>query len=91
MKATIKAAIISVIWKGVQKFKTVHYINVVYSPNLGIDITEDQRIELSHRQERHYGVRALREEFDFSQDWLTAREQNGNPPTLTREQRCKRL
>ncbi|WP_314186475.1 TonB-dependent receptor domain-containing protein [Aggregatibacter kilianii] len=55
---------------------------------VGVDITEDQRIELSHRQERHYGVRALREEFDFSQDWLTAREQNGNPPTLTREQRA---
>lgn len=26
------------------------------------------RIEVSHRQERHYGVRALREEFDFAQD-----------------------
>ncbi len=39
---------------------------------VGVDITEEQRLELSHRQERHYGVRALREEFDFSQDWLTA-------------------
>ncbi|WP_109077598.1 TonB-dependent receptor domain-containing protein [Aggregatibacter kilianii] len=34
---------------------------------VGVDITEDQRVELSHRQERHYGVRALREEFDFAQ------------------------
>ena len=55
---------------------------------VGVDITEDQRVELSHRQERHYGVRALREEFDFSQGWLTASAQNGNPPTLTREQRA---
>ena len=53
---------------------------------VGVDITEEQRVELSHRQERHYGTRALREEFDFSQDWLTARRRNGNPPTLTREQ-----
>lgn len=35
---------------------------------VGVDLNEDHRIELSHRQERHYGVRALREEFDFSQD-----------------------
>ena len=55
---------------------------------VGVDITEDQRVELSHRQERHYGVRALREEFDFSQDWLTANGRNGNPPTLTKEQRA---
>lgn len=55
---------------------------------VGVDITEDQRVELSHRQERHYGVRALREEFDFSQDWLTASERNGNPPALTKEQRA---
>ena len=55
---------------------------------VGVDITEDQRIELSHRQERHYGVRALREEFDFSQDWLTANGRNGTPPALTKEQRA---
>ncbi|MDU5696821.1 MAG: TonB-dependent receptor [Haemophilus parainfluenzae] len=55
---------------------------------VGVDITEEQRLELSHRQERHYGVRALREEFDFSQDWLTASARNGNPPTLTKEQRA---
>ena len=35
---------------------------------VGADLNEDHRIELSHRQERHYGVRALREEFDFAQD-----------------------
>ena len=35
---------------------------------VGVDLNEDHQIELSHRQERHYGVRALREEFDFSQD-----------------------
>ena len=55
---------------------------------VGVDITEDQRVELSHRQERHYGVRALREEFDFSQDWLTANGRNGTPPALTKEQRA---
>ena len=62
---------------------------MVYSPKLGLILLKNQRIELSHRQERHYGVRALREEFDFSQDWLTASAQNGNPPTLTREQSAK--
>ena len=35
---------------------------------LGFDLNENHRIEVSHRQERHYGVRALREEFDFAQD-----------------------
>ena len=55
---------------------------------VGTDLNEDHRIELSHRQERHYGVRALREEFDFSQDWLTANGRNGNPPALTKEQRA---
>ena len=55
---------------------------------VGADLNEDHRIELSHRQERHYGVRALREEFDFSQDWLTANGRNGNPPALTKEQRA---
>lgn len=34
----------------------------------GFDLNENHRIEISHRQERHYGVRALREEFDFAQD-----------------------
>ena len=55
---------------------------------VGADLNEDHRIELSHRQERHYGVRALREEFDFSQDWLTANGRNGNLPALTKEQRA---
>lgn len=36
---------------------------------VGVDINEDHRIVLSHRQERYHGVRGLREEFDFSQDY----------------------
>ncbi|AHG85882.1 Iron-regulated outer membrane protein [Bibersteinia trehalosi USDA-ARS-USMARC-190] len=39
---------------------------------LGFDINENNRLVLSHRQERYHGERALREEFDFSQDWATA-------------------
>lgn len=35
----------------------------------GVDIGENHRVVLSHRQERYHGERALREEFDFSQDW----------------------
>ena len=34
----------------------------------GYALDEQNRIELSHRQEKTHGVRALREEFDFSQD-----------------------
>ncbi|WP_373741659.1 TonB-dependent receptor plug domain-containing protein [Neisseria sp.] len=34
---------------------------------IGYSFNEDNRIELSHRQEKNYGMRALREEFDFSQ------------------------
>lgn len=45
---------------------------------LGFDINENNRLVLSHRQERYHGERALREEFDFSQDWATAE-------TLTKE------
>lgn len=37
----------------------------------GVDINENHRVVLSHRQERYHGERALREEFDFSQDWAT--------------------
>lgn len=37
----------------------------------GFDINENHRVVLSHRQERYHGQRALREEFDFSQDWAT--------------------
>ena len=36
----------------------------------GVDITENQRVVLSHRQEQYHGERALREEFDFSQSYL---------------------
>ena len=38
---------------------------------LGWDITENQRVVLSHRQERYYGVRALREEFDFTNSYIS--------------------
>lgn len=34
---------------------------------VGMNLNEDQRIQLSHRQERHSGTRNLREEFDFEQ------------------------
>ena len=34
---------------------------------IGYRFNEDNRIELSHRQEKQYGERAMREEFDFSQ------------------------
>ncbi|SUT98891.1 iron-regulated outer membrane protein [Actinobacillus lignieresii] len=47
----------------------------------GVDINEDHRVVLSHRQERYHGERALREEFDFSQDWTTT-------ASLTSEQRA---
>lgn len=39
----------------------------------GFDLNDANRIELSHRQERTHGQRALREEFDFSQDGRAAR------------------
>lgn len=35
---------------------------------LGYRFNEDNRLELSHRQDKTYGTRALREEFDFSQE-----------------------
>ena len=44
-----------------------------YLGKIGVDITPEQRLDLSFRQERDSGVRALREEFDFSQTFLTAR------------------
>ncbi len=34
---------------------------------LGVDLNENHRLVLSHRQERYHGVRNLREEFDFTQ------------------------
>lgn len=40
---------------------------------IGYRFNEDNRIELSHRQEKQYGERALREEFDFSQVFQTDR------------------
>lgn len=44
-----------------------------YLGKIGVDITSEQRLDLSFRQERDSGVRALREEFDFSQTFLSAR------------------
>lgn len=38
---------------------------------IGLDLTEDQRVVLSHRQEHYHGERALREEFDFSNSYVT--------------------
>lgn len=38
---------------------------------LGFEVNENHRFVVSHRQERYHGERALREEFDFSQDWTT--------------------
>ncbi|WP_150539267.1 TonB-dependent receptor domain-containing protein [Actinobacillus vicugnae] len=43
---------------------------------IGIDITPEHRVVLSHRQERHYGERNLREEFDFAQ---SNNEANNSP------------
>nr|WP_245911177.1 hypothetical protein [Neisseria iguanae] len=40
---------------------------------IGYRFNEDNHIELSHRQEKQYGERALREEFDFSQVFKTDR------------------
>ncbi|MDY4594255.1 MAG: TonB-dependent receptor [[Pasteurella] aerogenes] len=34
---------------------------------IGVDLNENHRIVFSHRQERYYGERNLREEFDFAQ------------------------
>ena len=42
----------------------------------GVDITENQRVVLSHRQEQYHGERALREEFDFSQSYLAGTSQD---------------
>ena len=42
----------------------------------GYALDEQNRIELSHRQEKTHGVRALREEFDFSQ----ANNETNNAP-----------
>ncbi|MCK3657625.1 TonB-dependent receptor [Pasteurellaceae bacterium Pebbles2] len=39
---------------------------------LGWDLSDDQRLVLSHRQERYHGERALREEFDFTQSYAAA-------------------
>lgn len=38
---------------------------------VGADVNEDHRIVLSHRQEHYHGKRALREEFDFTNSYLT--------------------
>lgn len=43
---------------------------------IGIDLNQDHRIVFSHRQEKHYGERNLREEFDFAQ---SNNDANNNP------------
>ncbi|MGN6746918.1 TonB-dependent receptor, partial [Neisseria sp. P0024.S002] len=67
---------------------------------IGYRFNEDNRIELSHRQEKQYGERALREEFDFSQVLQTDRrtgqyvlDANGNriPNTATNSPRYRTL
>lgn len=37
----------------------------------GVDLNENHRVVLSHREEEYHGARALREEFDFSQSAKT--------------------
>lgn len=53
---------------------------------LGYDFNENQRVVISHRQERYHGERALREEFDFSQSSkvdangaVVSNDSNNNP------------
>lgn len=67
---------------------------------IGYRFNEDNRIELSHRQEKQYGERALREEFDFSQVFQTDRrtgqyvlDANGNriPNTANNSPRYRTL
>lgn len=67
---------------------------------IGYRFNEDNRIELSHRQEKQYGERALREEFDFSQVFQTDRrtgkyvlDANGNriPNTANNAPRYRTL
>lgn len=67
---------------------------------IGYRFNEDNRIELSHRQEKQYGERALREEFDFSQVFQTNRntgeyilDANGNriPNTANNQPRYRTL
>ncbi|MDH2998821.1 TonB-dependent receptor [Pasteurellaceae bacterium LFhippo2] len=43
---------------------------------VGVDLTEDQRVVLSHREDRHYGKRAMREEYDQS---LVGNDSENNP------------
>lgn len=51
----------------------------------GYRFNEDNRLELSHRQEKYYGERALREEFDFSNVLLP----NGEPNTANNDPRYR--
>lgn len=55
---------------------------------IGYSIDEDNRVELSHRQETYYGTRALREEFDFSLSDNTA---NNSPSYRVIEQNTTNL
>ncbi|MCW9717063.1 TonB-dependent receptor domain-containing protein [Avibacterium sp. 21-599] len=68
-------------YKGGKDYKNLNGSDIVQNSalgergllaKLGWDITENQRVVLSHRQERYYGVRALREEFDFSNSYVSA-------------------
>nr|WP_314740345.1 TonB-dependent siderophore receptor [uncultured Haemophilus sp.] len=44
---------------------------------IGVDINENHRVVLSQRQERYYGTRNLREEFDFTLDPTNSRGNEG--------------
>ena len=44
----------------------------------GLDLNDDHRVVVGHRQEKHYGMRALREEFDFAQSWTPVTSKDGN-------------
>lgn len=48
---------------------------------ISYNFNEDHRITLSHRQEKTYGTRALREEFDFSNGFRTERGRGSKPLT----------
>ena len=49
---------------------------------IGYNFNENNRVVLSHRQEKTYGLRNLREEFDFAQGFTRFTERDsGNPRT----------
>ena len=68
-------------YKGGNGYRNLSGSNVVQNSGLsqrgllaklGIDLNEDHRVVLSHRQEHSHGVRALREEFDFTNSYVSA-------------------